>query len=220
MNELKRKYTPVGFRRHHQTPRLKRYDKTLNIVDSPVCEGGHSLIYHVAHDDDTFLPLICKITKNRKEPEWLTMRQELNQNSIGPHLFFCTNRHGAGSMLLMSRFDMDLRTYYQTYRKGVPKYMEEKLHGELQRLHDMDLVHGDIKQMNILVRTRHSEITDITLTDFDFTREIGETIDHYADEDEYWKYVNKILCRGDAQSMGEKELDIEMLQMALHRKTK
>jgi serine/threonine protein kinase len=41
-----------------------------------------------------------------------------------------------------------------------------KLCGEIQTLHELGLVHGDILEKNILVKTKDGKIVDATLTDF------------------------------------------------------
>lgn len=207
---------------HRENDRLKRKFPDLNFKRKPFAEGGGGKIYAVVHDNGTEMPLVVKLTLVDKDTQWIEMRKEMCENCVGPFIpWIDTDPKYIGTLCVMQQWDMDLQTYHRTYNRRLPDHIKLKLTRELGRIHSLDYIHGDIKTTNILVNvSKRGVVSDATLTDFDFTREIGERIDEYCDEDEYFPYVVRILDKmyteEEIREMDEQDLDRVMLTHAMN----
>lgn len=206
---------------HRENERLKRKFPDLNFKRNPFAEGGGGKIYTVVHDNGTEMPLVVKLTLVDKDSQWIEMRKEMCDNCIGPFVpWIDTDPKYIGTLCVMQQWDMDLQAYHHSYNRRLPDHIKRKLTQELARIHRLGYIHGDIKTTNILVNvSKQGVIRDATLTDFDFTREIGECIDAYCDEEEYFPYVVRILdekhAEAEIRAMDEQVLDRLMLKHAM-----
>lgn len=218
----KRKLSATKVPHHTYTTELKVHFPDLNISGEPFAEGGGGKLFRIVHDNGQEMPMIAKISNaNSKDHQWREMRRMLSDRMIGPHLFrmFVVQRSASRdrTVQILAEWDMDLQEYYRLYRRALPDYIVDKLRQQLRRLHALALVHGDIKTTNILVNVNKSGfVSDITLTDFDFTREDGEDIDEYCDAKEYYDYVDRLLKSKDNKQLLDTQLDEKMLNFAIN----
>lgn len=221
-NMSKKRKHPSEEKYHTYTVELKQYFPDLNIALLPFAEGGGGKIYRIYHDAGHEMPMVAKISNpGSKDAMWREMRHLMNTNNIGPYLFrmFVIRRSGnrERTVQIQSAWDMDLQAYFRTYRRALPDHIVAKVKAELRRLHSLSYVHGDIKTTNILVNISKSGfVSDITLSDFDFTREHGEEIDEYCDAEEYWSYLDSLLKSTGNKQLLDTALDEKMLDFAIN----
>lgn len=208
--------------KHSFTRELKHYFPDLNIMAGPIAEGGGGKIFRIQHDAGHEMPMVAKISNpGSKDSMWREMRHLMNHHHIGPYLLKMFTVRPSGlretTVQIISEWDMDLQEYFRLYRRPLSDYIILKIKNELRRLHALAYVHGDIKTTNILVNVNKAGfVSDITLTDFDFTREAGEAIDEYCDEEEYWTYVDSLLKSKNNKQLLDTQLDEKMLDFAIN----
>lgn len=98
----------------------------------------------------------------------LDMMIELSKNKIGPKFISCfTTGFPADKGFIV----MELWEGHLEWNERLNRKMLYKLRKQIDKMHKLGLIHGDIVERNILVKRENGKVVDVTLTDFGWTRE-------------------------------------------------
>jgi len=93
---------------------------------------------------------------------------------VGPHFFGVTKCYAEGAAVIFT----ELWDGTINHNEALPPAMKKKLISQVQKMHDLGLLHRDLHPGNILVRRskKGGKVTDVAITDFGAMEPIDETI--------------------------------------------
>ena len=93
------------------------------------------------------------------------------ERAFAPKLIACEALHGGWFMVIMELLDKSWITLADM--DAIPEGLRERVHDKFVSLHQMGMVHGDLRDTNIMVKKRDGDLAWI-LIDFDWAGNEGE----------------------------------------------
>ena len=140
-----------------------------------VGKGSSGRVYEGSKKRSVFAVKLVKLSQPSCKVDFQTemlLSEVLSSMGVGP-TFRCgwvsrqSARFPAVGVLVTDMWTMTLEDYLREHAR-LPQHLCKKLRGQLQDMHDVQFVHMDIHEANVLVKTNDKgKAVDATLTDFE-----------------------------------------------------
>lgn len=182
----------------------------IKLIDKSLGRGSFGTVYAACFNKDCGnYAFKVMIAKDERYMDYLRqdvidearMQFEAAAAGVGPKIYRIIECDKDKIGILMERFDGRL------YMRDMTPETLRKLQSAVKRLHDLGIIHGDLKYGNVLVnRDKEGNVTDLVLADFGYSVKMGEkdkydrllrSYNHYyMDKGHYSPYYKHSIATG------------------------